>query len=69
MHLVSIVKSTNTKCKLIVDNFEYVIQRQIKTILNVSQGYNYNVSHGTWHKHAKVSQLVILVQIVRIGEK
>jgi hypothetical protein len=26
VHLVSIVKFTNTKCKLIVDNFEYVIQ-------------------------------------------
>jgi hypothetical protein len=40
MHLVSIVKATNTKCKLIVDNSKYVIQGQIKTILNVSKGYN-----------------------------
>jgi hypothetical protein len=43
MHLISIVKSTNTKCKLIVDNFEYVIQGEIKTTLDVSKGYNYNV--------------------------
>jgi len=37
------MKSSNTKCKLIVDNFEYVIQRHIKTTSNVSKGYIYNV--------------------------